>query len=93
MSYKLLLESDEHTTGFIRRIFHLMKQTLVEDNERSAFMQLDLQSNIEATPYLLHFNETCLGKVQGSLQFGRAIALLRSYCAEDEIPHSDGSIG
>jgi hypothetical protein len=39
---KLPLESDEHTAGFIKRIFHLMKQTLVEDNVRSAFMQLGL---------------------------------------------------
>jgi hypothetical protein len=37
------LENDEHTAGFIKRIFHLMKQTLVEDNVRSALMQLGLQ--------------------------------------------------
>jgi hypothetical protein len=42
MNYKLPPESDEHTEGFIKRIFHLMKQTLMEDNVRSAFMQLGL---------------------------------------------------
>jgi hypothetical protein len=30
--YKLPLESDEHAAGFIKRVFHLMKQTLVEDS-------------------------------------------------------------
>jgi hypothetical protein len=37
MNYKLPLKSDEHTAGFIKRIFHLMKQTLVEDNVQGAF--------------------------------------------------------
>jgi hypothetical protein len=30
MNYKLPVESNHHTAGFIKRIFHLMKQTLVE---------------------------------------------------------------
>jgi hypothetical protein len=38
MNSTLPLESDEHTAGFIKRIFHLMKQTLMEDNIRSASM-------------------------------------------------------
>jgi hypothetical protein len=65
MNYKLPLQSDEHTAGFIKRIFHLMKQTLVEDNVQSAFMQLGLQYIIEATPCLLHFDEDVLREGPG----------------------------
>jgi hypothetical protein len=32
MNYRLPLETDETTAGFIKRLFHMMKQTLVEDN-------------------------------------------------------------
>jgi hypothetical protein len=60
MNYQLPLESDEQTAGFIKGIFHLMKQTLVEDSVGIAFMQLGLQDNIEATVYLLHFDESVL---------------------------------
>jgi hypothetical protein len=60
MNYKLPLEKDEHTAGFINRIFHLMKQTLMEAYVGSAFMQLGLQYNNEATPFLLHFDEGVL---------------------------------
>jgi hypothetical protein len=35
----------------------LMKQTLVQDGVRSAFIQSGLQYNIEATLGLLHFDE------------------------------------
>jgi hypothetical protein len=62
---KLLLEGDEHTAGFIKRIFHLIKQTLVGDNVRNAFIQLDLQYNIEATIYLLYFDEGVLRESPG----------------------------
>jgi hypothetical protein len=65
MNYKPPLESDEHTAGFIKRIFHLMKQTLVDINVRSAFMQHGLQYIIEATPCLLHFNEGVLRESPG----------------------------
>jgi hypothetical protein len=34
MNSKLPLETDETRAGFIKRIFHAMKQTLVEDNVR-----------------------------------------------------------
>jgi hypothetical protein len=37
--YKLPLESEDTTAGFIRRIFLMMKQTLVETNLRSSFRQ------------------------------------------------------
>jgi hypothetical protein len=50
---KLPLESDEHPAGFIERIFHLMKQTLVEGHVRRAFIQLGLQYSIDALCLLL----------------------------------------
>jgi hypothetical protein len=65
MNYKLPLESDEHTAGLVKRIFHLMKQTLVKDNVENVFMQLDLQYNLEATPSLLHFDEGVLRESPG----------------------------
>jgi hypothetical protein len=65
MNEKRPLERDEHTAGFIKRIFHMTKQTLVEDNVRRAFMQLGLQYNIEATAYLLHFDEGVLRESPG----------------------------
>jgi hypothetical protein len=42
MIYTLPFESDETTAEFIMRIFHMMKQTLVEDNVRHAFVQFGL---------------------------------------------------
>jgi hypothetical protein len=65
MNDRLPLESDERTAEFIKHIFHLMKQTSVEDNVRSAFMQLGLQYNIEAILYLLHFDKGVLGGSPG----------------------------
>jgi hypothetical protein len=38
MNGELQLESDEMTEGFMKRIFHMMKQALVEDNIGSAFL-------------------------------------------------------
>jgi hypothetical protein len=65
MNYKLPLDSDETTAGFIKRIIHTMKQTLVEDNVRSSFMQIGLQYNIETSPYLLSFDEDVLRQSSG----------------------------
>jgi hypothetical protein len=42
MNYTLPLESDETTAGFITRISHMMKQTLIEGNVRHTFVQLGL---------------------------------------------------
>jgi hypothetical protein len=50
MNYKLSLGGDETTAGFIKSIFHMMKQTLVADNVRSAFMQLGLRYDIDTNP-------------------------------------------
>jgi hypothetical protein len=42
MNYRLPLETDETTAGFIKRIFHIIKQSLAEDNVQSSLMQLGL---------------------------------------------------
>jgi hypothetical protein len=60
LNYKLPLESDEHTAGFIKRIFHLTKQTLVEDNRQNVFVQFGLQYNLEGTLDLFHFDDGVL---------------------------------
>jgi hypothetical protein len=60
MNYKLPLKTDGTTAGFIKRIFHMMKQTLVEDNVRSSFMQLGLTYDIDPIPYGLIFDEYVL---------------------------------
>lgn len=65
MNYTLPMETDEKAAEFIQRIFHLMKQTLVEDNVRSAFMQIGLQYEIERCPYVLLFDEQKLRQSAG----------------------------
>jgi hypothetical protein len=55
MNYKLPLESEETTIGFIKQIFHMMKQTLVPNNVRSSFRQIGLQYNIDTSPCVLLF--------------------------------------
>jgi hypothetical protein len=60
MSDQLPFDYDETTAGFIRRIFQNAKQTLVEDNVRSAFTQLGLSYDIGTTAYLLLFDENVL---------------------------------
>jgi hypothetical protein len=56
MNYRLPLKTDETTAGFIRRIVHMMKQTLVEDNIRSSVMQLGLTYDIDTIPDVLIFD-------------------------------------
>jgi hypothetical protein len=60
MNYRLPLETDETTTGFIKRIFHMMKQILFEDNVQSSLMQLGLTYDIDTIPYVLIFDEYVL---------------------------------
>jgi hypothetical protein len=50
MNFKLPFQNGETTADFIKPVFHLMKQTLVEDNVRSAFMQLGLRHDIDTSP-------------------------------------------
>jgi hypothetical protein len=92
MNYKLPLENDEHTAEFIKRILHLMKQTLV--GVMCEVFLWNLVSNIRLRQPRISFTSTRVyfGKVQGSLHFETATTLLRSYHTEDKIPHSDGSI-
>jgi hypothetical protein len=65
MNYTLPLESDEITTGFIMRSFHIMKQTLVEDNVRHAFVQLGLRYNTDMSTYTLLFDGPVLRESPG----------------------------
>jgi hypothetical protein len=65
MKYKLLLESEETTVGFIKRIFHIMKQTLVPDNVRSSFKQIGLRYGIDTSLYVLLFEEHLLRQSPG----------------------------
>jgi hypothetical protein len=60
MNYRLLLETDETTAGFIQRSFHMTKQTLVEDSVRSSFMQLGLIYDTDIFPDMLIFDEHAL---------------------------------
>jgi hypothetical protein len=57
MNYRLSLETDETTAGFIKRIFHMMEWNPVEDNRRSSFMQLSLTGDINIIPDVLIFDE------------------------------------
>jgi hypothetical protein len=43
INYKLPLDSDDSTGMFMKRIFHNMKQTLLEDNVRSVFIQIGVR--------------------------------------------------
>jgi hypothetical protein len=67
MAYNLLMNSDDFTTAFIRCILHNMKQTLVADNVRSAFVQIGVRYNIDVVPYRLIFDESTLRQSQGFL--------------------------
>jgi hypothetical protein len=65
MNDKLPLESDETTVGFIRHIFDMMKQTLVETNVRSSFRQIGIQYDVDRDPSVLLFDEDVLGQSPG----------------------------
>jgi hypothetical protein len=65
MNCMLPLETDETTEGFIKRIFHMVKQTLVEDSVRGSFMQLGLTYDIDTIPYVLIFGEHVLRQSPG----------------------------
>jgi hypothetical protein len=57
---RLPVESDQMMGGFIKRISHVMKQTLVEDIVQHAFIQLELSYEIETSACLLLFDEPML---------------------------------
>jgi hypothetical protein len=54
---QLPFQNDETTIGFIKHIFHNLKQSSVEDNVRGAFVHLDLTNQLDVIPYFLVFNE------------------------------------
>jgi hypothetical protein len=56
---------------FINRIFHNMKQTLVEDMMRRAFIQIGIRYNIDVVPYRLIFDESTLRESPGFLTLWR----------------------
>jgi hypothetical protein len=57
---------------FMKRIFHNMKQTLVEDNVRSAFFQIGVWYNINLGPYRFIFDESTLRESQCSSHHWRS---------------------
>jgi hypothetical protein len=65
MNHKLPLESDEITADFIKYILHMMKQTIVPDNVRDAFIQIGLRYNIETSLYVLLFERDVLRQSPG----------------------------
>ena len=64
--YKLPLSNDNSTVKFIQKIFHSLKQTLIEDNVRNAFKMLGFEYDVSHTPYTLLFREE---KLHGSRGF------------------------
>jgi hypothetical protein len=65
MNYRLPLETDKPRAGLIKRIFHMTKQTLPEDNIRSSFMRFGLTYDINIIPYVLIFDEHVLRQSPG----------------------------
>jgi hypothetical protein len=65
MNSRLPLETDKTTTGFIQRISHMMKQTLVEDNIRRSFVQLGLTYDIDTIPDVFISGEHLLRQSPG----------------------------
>jgi hypothetical protein len=92
MNDELHLVRNKTTTGFISRIFHATKQTMVEENVGTSFMQLEFRYDIETSPYCLLFNDRCSDKVMDSPHFGNEITLSTSYHMEDKMQSLDGSI-
>jgi hypothetical protein len=85
MNYTLPLESEETTAGFIMDIFHMMKQTLVEDNVRHAFVQLGLRLILTRVLTPSSSTNGSSEKVQDSPHFGKEITLWRSYRREGKL--------
>jgi hypothetical protein len=65
MNYRLPLGSDDSVVGFIRRIFHNLKQTLTQDIVRSAFVIIGVEYNIDAEPLI--FDKSVLRQNSGLL--------------------------
>jgi hypothetical protein len=71
MNSKIPFDTDESATGFIKRIFHNMKQTPVPDNVRSAFVNIGIRYHVDVDPYLLIFDEYVLRESEKFLALRR----------------------
>jgi hypothetical protein len=58
---------------FIQRIFHNVKQTLVEDNVRSAFIQIGTRYNLDIVHHRLKFNQSTLRESPGFFTLWRSV--------------------
>jgi hypothetical protein len=65
MNCQLPSQNGETAVGLIKRIFHNLNQSLVEDNVRSAFVHLGLTYQVDVTPYLLIFRKNVPPESQG----------------------------
>jgi hypothetical protein len=70
-----------------------MEQTLVKDNVGSAFMQLGLQYNIEATPSRLHFDEGVVRESAGFTSLWESDYPAKKLLYRRRNPPFDRSIG
>jgi hypothetical protein len=71
INHRLPLDSDDSTAMFIKRNFHNMKQTLVEDNVPSAFIQIEVRYHIDVVFHRLIFGESTLRESPGFLTLWR----------------------
>jgi hypothetical protein len=57
LGYELPFEDEKETVTFIMKEYHDFKQTMVESNRWGAFRAIGFESDTEAEPYRLLFNE------------------------------------
>jgi hypothetical protein len=57
--------SDDSVAALVKRIFHNLKQTLLQYRVRSAFVHIGIQYIIDAERYLLIFDEFALRESPG----------------------------
>jgi hypothetical protein len=83
---EFLLDNDNSAAGFIRRIFHNVRQIFGPDNVRSAFLHIDIRYNIgvdiSVDRYLRIFDESVLPGSQSSSRFGDSTLGCRKCCLE-----------
>jgi hypothetical protein len=69
LGYKLPFEDEKETVGFIMKVYHDFKETMVEPNIWEAFQTIWFEFDTEAEPYRLLFNEETLRQIEGFRQF------------------------
>jgi hypothetical protein len=62
---QLPLGNDDQFVAFIQKVFHLLKQAFVSDNVRNAFNMLEVEFDINKSPYTLLLREEKLRGSQG----------------------------